>query len=392
MVRPGRKRWREQSLDGRHLTRRLLYTKMRGSKPVPRSNPSASLPTLTYPALSMISTPSGPRWVPTFGPVIALLLAAGCGGDTAAQASRPSRPARGAVDPINVGVAPVVRGAVSSSYGTSATLRAERRATVTSRTRGVIEELFVEEGDVVEAGKVLAQLEDDEQRLALTRAQSLLEIKDREFVRLTGLNEQEIISDNEVELIRRERADAALDVELAQLNLDRTSIRSPFASVVVQRWLDVGATVADGTEIFDVADVDPLYADVSVPERHVGRLAAGQNVHLAVDGLDAPVQGRIERLSPVVDSATGTVKVTVAVERSVELRPGAFVEVQIVTEVHDDVLVVPASRVGRRGAPLAAVPPRCGRGDRPSDRSRVGLRGRRSRRGRGDRRAFAVRR
>ena len=267
----------------------------------------------------------------------------GCGGGEAAAEDTTPPAGRGALEPISVAVAPVLRGDVRSSYVTSATLRAEARATVTSRTRGVIEELFVEEGDAVEAEQVLAQLEDDEQRLALTRAESLLEIKEREYERQTGLNQQKIISDNELELIRRERAEASLDVELAQLNLERTSIRAPFDATVVRRWLDVGAAVSDGTEIFDVADLDPLYADVSVPERHVGRLASEQEVMLTVDGLEAQVEARIERLAPVVDAATGTVKVTVAVavEPTVNLRPGAFVEVQIVTEVHHDVLVVP---------------------------------------------------
>lgn len=291
-----------------------------------------------------------PRSSPARWLVLALLPLVGCGGEAGgATAQERAVGARGAVEPITVAVAAVLRQDMSSAYRTSATLRAERRATITARTRGVIEELFVEEGDLIEADQVLAKLEDDEELLAVTRADSVHLIKQREYERLTTLNAQDIISDNEVELIRREASEARLDLELAQLELERTSIRAPFAGIVVARHLDLGATVSDGTEIFDIADVDPLYVDVSVPERHVGRLAREQKVRLTADELDAPVEARIERLAPVVDATTGTVKVTVAVERAVHLRPGAFVEVQIVTDVHPDVLVVPRSALVAEG-------------------------------------------
>jgi membrane fusion protein (multidrug efflux system) len=88
---------------------------------------------------------------------------------------------------------------------------------------------------------------------------------------------------------------------------------------------------------------------VRVPERHVAQLAPGQAVRLDADALPAPIDARIERLAPVVDAATGTVKVTVAVENAVSLRPGAFVEVDIVTEVHEDALVIPRSALVAEG-------------------------------------------
>jgi len=291
---------------------------------------------------------------------LVLGLAAACG----MQASEPgdedaAGAGRGAIQPFSVAVASVTRASMTSSYSTSATLRAEKSATVTSRTRGVLEELLAEEGDTVSAGQTIARLEDDEQTLAVARYESIEEIKSRELQRLSGLKDQSIVSDNDVELVRREAREAKNDLELARLNLERTAIESPFDGIVVLRHLDVGATVSDGTPLYDLADVEPLYVDVRVPERHVVRLAPGQTVHIDADALDESVEAHIERLAPVVDAATGTVKVTVAVEHSVELRPGAFVEVDIVTDVHADVLVVPRAALvaeGRSWLVYRAVP------------------------------------
>lgn len=280
--------------------------------------------------------------------LLSLALGAACApaGDEVAVDAAKARPA---LEPISVSVAPVERRTMSASYATSATLRAEKRATVTSRTRGVLEELLVEEGEAVKADQVIAQLENDEQELAVSRFQALEEMKSRELERQTELNEQNIVSDNDVELVRREMREARNDLAVAQLNLERTVIKAPFDGLVLVRHLDVGGTVADGTQIYDVADVDPLYVDVRVPERHVARLTAGQEVRIRADELEEPVAALIERLAPLVDPATGTVKVTVAVERDVALRPGAFIEVEVVTDVHPDALVAPRSALVAEG-------------------------------------------
>jgi len=276
------------------------------------------------------------------------LLLAGCAEVDAEPMQAQEHPSR-AIDPISVAVAQATRGEMVSLYSTSATLRAEKLATVTSRTRGVLEELLVEEGDTGEAGHTIAKLEDEEQTLAVGRYEATQEIKQRELERSTELLEGNIISENELGLLRREAEEAKHALELARLELSRTSILAPFDGIVVRRHLDVGATVSDGTPIYDLADIDPLYVDVNVPERHVARLAPDQTVRLSADTLPSTVEAKIERIAPIVDAATGTVKVTVAVERSVELRPGAFVEIDVVTDIHWDTLVVPRAALVAEG-------------------------------------------
>ena len=75
-------------------------------------------------------------------------------------------------------------------------------------------------------------------------------------------------------------------------------IRAPISGVVVTRHLDVGATVSDGTPVYDLADIDPLYADVNIPERHVNSLHPGQEVRLTADSTDTVASAIIERFSP----------------------------------------------------------------------------------------------
>ncbi len=254
-------------------------------------------------------------------------------------------------DAITVKIAPVRKEPVSALYTTSANLRSDAQATVSARTQGVIKKLMVEEGDEVEADQALAILEDDEQQIAFERTTAIREIRKKEFERSEAMVARGVLSENDFEVVRREAEEAKHAAALAELNLTRTVIRAPFSGRIVKRSLDVGAMVRDGTAVYDLADLDPLYADVNVPERSIARLSPGQKVRLLADISKDQYEAVIERIAPAVDPGTGTVKVTLAVPRSDSLRPGTFVRVNVVTDTHENALVVPRSALvadGRR--------------------------------------------
>lgn len=291
--------------------------------------------------------------------VLPLLLVA-CGGEADGAAERgdhggapnSGRPgAHGGMEAegVLVRVAPVRVEPMVATYSTSATLRADQRATVTARAHGRIERLFVEEGETVAAGQVLAQLEDEEQVIARERATSQLETVEREFERVERLFRQELVAEEAFETKRRELDDAKQAKALADLELSRTRIEAPFAGVVLERHLDVGNTVSDGTPVYSLADTGRLRADVNVPERHVAELAAGQNVRLQADATSRAFDAEIERIAPAVDAETGTVKVTLRVAGDSGLRPGSFVRVDVVTDEKADALVVPRSALVAEG-------------------------------------------
>ncbi|MEE9227142.1 MAG: efflux RND transporter periplasmic adaptor subunit, partial [Acidobacteriota bacterium] len=288
--------------------------------------------------------------------LIFTMVAVGCGsgGENQAAAANGTKPAgkltqKRARDAIAVYTTAVQREPLSSLYSTSATLRADKQAGVLARPRGVIRELLVEEGDHVEEGQVLIHLEDDEQKIAANRARVIRDTRLRDSERTRRLHAQGMVSDEDFETRRRELEEAIHAAALAELNLSRTVIRAPFGGIILKRHLDVGATVADNVELFDLADLDPLYADVNIPERHVTRLGVGQTVRLTADATAEEITARIERIAPSVDPGTGTVKVTLAIIGSTALRPGAFVPVAIVTDTHDEAIVVPRSALVAEG-------------------------------------------
>lgn len=280
------------------------------------------------------------------------LFQLGCGsadGGAVPGTDSHSRSAEVETPGIAVEVVPATLRSMSDLYSTSATLRADRRATVVARTAGIIRRLLVEEGDRVVEGQELALLEDDEQRIQYERADTTYRTKKIEYERSMNLHEQGLVSEEEFDTRLRESEEARQTASLLELELQRTKIRAPFSGTIVVRHLDPGASVVSGSPVFDLADLDPLYADVDIPERQVGRLQAGQRVRLLAGEDNAFDEARIERIAPVVDAESGTVKVTMSVKRRSGLRPGGFVRLQIVTDTHEDAIVVPRGALVAEG-------------------------------------------
>jgi membrane fusion protein (multidrug efflux system) len=218
---------------------------------------------------------------------------------------------------------------------------------------GVVERIVAEEGDRVRAGQELLHIDDQEYRTRRTLAEVDLEQQQLRFARAEKLLAQGLSPSEEFDAARRDLRAAAAQLELAELELSYTDVRAPFSGRVVRRLVDPGVTVANGTPLFTLADLSRLLARVHVPAREFRSIRTDQPVELVVTSSGDRLTGRIDLINPLVDSASGTIKVTVAVtEYPATTRPGDFVEVAIVTDRHADALLVPkvavVSERGRR--------------------------------------------
>lgn len=244
---------------------------------------------------------------------------------------------------IPVETAIVTRGAVSAAYSGTANLESEEDAEVVARVGGVVEEIFARQGDKVAAGQILAKLDDDRLALELGRAEANLAKLEQEFRRNKELYDRQLISGDVYERLRFEVEAMRADVKLARLQLEFTEIRAPFAGVVADRYIKVGNMVAQNVAAFRITNHDSLRAEIYVPERELNKLRVGQQSTVLVDALpDQRFAGIVERVSPVVDAATGTFVVTVAVEDpQQQLKPGMFGRVNIIYDVHENAVLAP---------------------------------------------------
>ena len=289
------------------------------------------------------------RVLPLLSLLLALVPAAGgCNKakGTAAANAQPGGQAAPAQPPIPVAVVPARIGSISSFYNATATLEAEKQAQVLARAAGVVRSLAVEEGDNVRADEVLLQIDNQEYQLRVEQAQARTENLEARFQRMTEMRAQDLASSQDFDAAKSELATAKSDEGLARLSLSYTAVKAPFGGRVIRRLVNVGQTASVGTPLFELADFDPLLARVHVPAKEFRRLLAEQPVELTLDSVDQSLRGRITLVSPVIDPQSGTIKVTIEIASyPAGVRPGDFAEVRIVTDSHDQALLVPRMAV-----------------------------------------------
>lgn len=251
--------------------------------------------------------------------------------------------------PVPVEVSEVTTGAIASYISATANLVAEDQVKVLSEAEGRVERLEVEEGDVVKKGQILAVLVQDEARIAKSKVELRAANANAALERARESFEQGLISSEAFDKLKMDYEVANQEVAEAEWRLAKTVIRAPFAARVTERFITLGQHLRPGDELFTVADYDPLVARIYLPERDVVSLEVGREVRITpAAATELSFTGRIRQIAPVVDTATGTVKVTVeAVQPPAGVRPGAFVAIDIVRERHATALLLPRESVIR---------------------------------------------
>jgi membrane fusion protein (multidrug efflux system) len=245
-------------------------------------------------------------------------------------------------DSVPVEVSSVSRRSIAASYSGTASLEAPQEAQVVAKTSGVVLQLFAEEGDQVKAGQVLARIDPEQTRLEVERTQATVNKLTNNYRRSKELLAQRLVSADSSDQIRYDLESAQASLDMAKLQLSYTNITAPISGVVAQRMIKAGNLVALNAPVFRVVNTSHLEGVLNVPERETGRLKAGLPVRMAVDAVSGKFfEGKVDRISPVVDAGSGTFRVVCAFDNAVELRPGMFGRMQIVYDQRADVLTLP---------------------------------------------------
>ena len=249
--------------------------------------------------------------------------------------------------PVPVAVTTIAVGAVDDFYRGATNLTAAEEAVVVARTRGVVQALYAEEGDVVQAGQRLAQLETERLELEVARSRTQLANLGAAFERAQRLHESSMISPTEYDNARFAFHTERTNLQLREYELREAAIRATIDGVITRRLIKVGFSLSESEPAFEMKRLDTIEAELNVPERETGRIHAGQLAHVAVDALpDSGFDGEVLRVAPEIDPTSGTFRVTVTVDNADgRLRPGMFGRVAIRVDRHEDALLTPLDAV-----------------------------------------------
>jgi len=249
--------------------------------------------------------------------------------------------------PVNVVDASV--GSVSTYLTATANLVPEDEVRVLAETEGRVTKLLVEEGDRVQAGQLLVTLLRDEAQISYDKSQIQATNAEMAYERAVRMSNEALIAQEDLDKSTMDHRVAQQELAEAKWKLDKAEIRAPFDGRITLRNVTLGQHIRPGDELFTVTDFESLISRIYLPERDVLALEEGREVQVTLKADEnVRFRGRIRQISPVVDTATGTVKVTVeAIEPPKTVRPGGFVIIEIVRETHEHSIVLPREAVIR---------------------------------------------
>ncbi|WP_339828427.1 efflux RND transporter periplasmic adaptor subunit [uncultured Arenimonas sp.] len=276
--------------------------------------------------------------------------------------------------PVRVAIAEAETSAAASA-GTSVLdasgyVTARRIATVSSKITGKVDEVLIEEGQVVEAGEVMARLEatdaQAQQDLAqarleaarndASRADAQLKLARQTLARTRDMAAQKLVAAAALDQAQGEHDALAAQVQsarsnirvaeqslaLARIGVDNTIVRAPFAGVVTVKAAQPGEMIspisAGGgftrTGIGTVVDMDSLEINVDVNEATIGRVKPGQKVEAVLNAYpDWRIPAEVIAIVPTADRSKATIKVRIALlERDERVVPDMGVRVSFLED------------------------------------------------------------
>lgn len=233
-----------------------------------------------------------------------------------------------------------------ATLGAIGTVVADKGVVVSADLPGIVECIEFESGRAVSAGTVLVRLDTKQERAQLSAAEATRDLARLHLARMTELRGKGVSSQSELDAATAAARETEARVEEIQATIARKTIRAPFSGWLGIRQVNLGQYLTGGAPIVPLQSLQPIHVDFSVPQQEVARLAPGTEVAVALEGGEPMATGRVSALDSVVDAGTRNALVRATFDNAGgALRPGMFVETELVLGLGEPIIALPASAV-----------------------------------------------
>jgi len=286
---------------------------------------------------------------------------------------------------VAVEIAPIVEGPIRDRGLFSGTLVPKSQFVVAPKVSGKLNKLYVDIGDRLTNGQLIAQIEDEEYQQQLIQAEadlnmakanleearSAVELAQKELERAESLHKKKIMSDSQMDAARaqfnaqesRSKVTAAQvsnresALEAARVRLSYTRITAAWEKgggfrYVGERFVFEGALLSPNSEIISVIELQPITAVIYATEKEYFRIQPGQDVAITSTAFpDRAFQGKVTRVAPLLKETSRQARVEIDINNEdSSLKPGMFVNAGIEFARRDKARMVPFSALVQRGS------------------------------------------
>ena len=285
--------------------------------------------------------------------------------------------------PVAVEVMPVKQATIQDIGYFTGTLYPKSEYIVAPKVGGRLERLYVDIGDRVKRGQLIARLEDAEYLQQVDQAQAELEvarakieetrsnlgIAEREFQRAKTLREKKIASESELEtaeaqfkaqsamlkVAKAQLAQQEAALKASQVRLSYTQIKASWEDgddfrVVGERFVHEGAMLAPNASIVSILEIGVLTAVIHIIERDYSKIVIGQEAVVTTDAYPGRrFFGKVVRIAPLLRETSREARIEIEVPNPEQtLRPGMYVRIQVEFEKHPNAMIVPMPALVKR--------------------------------------------
>jgi membrane fusion protein (multidrug efflux system) len=212
---------------------------------------------------------------------------------------------------------------------------------------GLVTAISFENGQSVQAGDLLVQLDVDVERAQLRATEATAKLARVEYERAKKLRASGSVPQSQLDRALAELDKMTADVDNFKAIISRKTIRAPFSGQVGIRQVNLGQYVAQGAPIVTLQAYDKVFVNFTLPQQALAKVDTGMAITLSSDvNPDQPFAGTLTAISPQVDPTTRTITLQGTLDNpDGHLRAGLFVRVTVTLPEQHVVLVVPSTAI-----------------------------------------------
>ena len=274
----------------------------------------------------------------TFLIYVFLLVLFGCG-KKGHETGRESSPTKVTIKQVSISRNPEI-------LDYSGNIEADNTVTIGFSVSGRVAKVYVNEGEQVSKGQLLAILDAETYENNLLIASANLEQAQDNFNRLELLYNKKSLPERDYISAKVALAQARANREVAAKNVRDTKLYAPSSGIVTGKLTEAGASAAPGLPAFTVVKTDFVYAVASESEINV--LQVGANAKVLISALNEELDGKIAIINPQADNYSKTYLVKVRLDNTNgQLLPGMIANISISTGKSQDQIIIPIQSVVR---------------------------------------------